>query len=77
MCLRSHLRWIVQIPVICQHCGRMSLDHVANLARHDELPCAHCGEPIKLTSDQWRAYINEFEKALTHIDSTYEKFIFP
>jgi hypothetical protein len=55
----------------------MGMDHVANLACRDELPCAHCGEPIKLISAQWQAYINEFEEALAHIDSAYGKLVFP
>jgi hypothetical protein len=73
---RTHLRWIVQIPVLCRRCGRKGIDHVANLTGRDEFPCAHCSEPINLTSAEWRAYINQFEEALGHIDSTYGK-LFP
>lgn len=53
----------------------MGLDCVANLKGRNELPCAYCGEPIDLTSAQWRAYINEFEKALAHIDLIYGKLL--
>ena len=75
--IRTHLRWIVQIPIICPHCFKVSLDHLAKLTKHDELPCAHCGKPINLTSQKWRAYINQFEVALASIDADYGELFFP
>jgi hypothetical protein len=54
----------------------MSLDHVARLARHKEILCAHFGKSINLASEKWRVYISQCEEAIACIDLAYEKLVF-
>lgn len=49
------------------------MEVVGNLKTRDEFPCERCRTSIDLTSDEWRAYVNEFAEALTHIRSAYDK----
>jgi len=70
---KSNLLQVVRLPLPCPRCEEEGMETIARLIGHDELPCSFCGEPIDLTAEEWRAYVNEIAEALGHIRPAYQK----
>lgn len=66
---------VIKIPVPCPHCGKEGLETVGWLIRNEETPCRHCGRPINLRTDDWRAYLDPFAEFLDKHRPAYEKIV--
>jgi hypothetical protein len=48
-----------RIPIECFECDKVALYLVRDLVGHDGIACAGCKKPIDLSTDQWRAALQE------------------
>ena len=72
MTIRSQLEWAIKLPIPCPKCGHESMETVACLKEHDETACESCRATIDLTSKEWRAYVDQFAKALSELRPIYK-----
>jgi hypothetical protein len=63
-----------KVPIECRapDCGDVSLYLIKELEANNEIPCPYCGQPIDLSSEQWRAAVRktaEYYKAVILAES--------
>lgn len=64
----SHPLWdIVRIDVPCPTCKKKDSQTVADLVLNLKVTCGFCREPIDISSESWRASIQELAQALSQI----------
>lgn len=64
----THPLWgIVRMPVPCPSCGQEDLKPVNELVHNIRVSCCFCNAEIDISSEGWRASIEEIAESLTHI----------
>ena len=53
-----------RVPLLCPTCRKTDQRRLGELIDEDQMACRFCGAPINLTSEGWRAFINETVEAL-------------
>jgi predicted RNA-binding Zn-ribbon protein involved in translation (DUF1610 family) len=49
----------IRLPVPCPNCGQEDLQRLTDLLSSEEFTCLGCGELIDISSQEWRAFINQ------------------
>jgi len=57
--MRGTVVGLIRIEVPCPHCGEKDLQLLRELVDNDSVVCRYCGTIIDISSEDWRALINE------------------
>jgi hypothetical protein len=67
------VEWAITLRVPCTHCGQEALQAAAKLVDREEVPCRSCGTAIDLTSQAWKAFLNEFSDSIEVLRPLYAR----
>ena len=58
------LQPLIQFPIVCDNCGKEFDKPFGEVVANDAATCPDCSAIIDLTTEEWRAAINEFADEL-------------